>query len=74
MITQTRPETSSYAYAALRRFRGERAKVHAKRGGGSHVSRSGKIVSIGLRNVTVEVESGSKYRIPLSAITNVEVL
>lgn len=74
MITQTHIESFS-PYDTLKRFRGERVLIHMIRKDGSHATWKGVVLSVGLRNVTIESErSGNVYRIPLTSITKVEVI
>lgn len=72
MISHARIETfSSNGYDTLKRRRGERVKVHYARMDGLKFSKSGVIVSIDMRNISLEVESGNIFQIPLSALTKV---
>jgi ribosome maturation factor RimP len=74
IVTVPHIETFS-SYDTLKRFRGGRVSVHVLRKGGSHATRHGVILSIGLRNIAIESErSGNVYRIPLTSITKVEVI
>jgi len=69
MIAQTRLEAFAPCYGSLKPFRGRMVRVHAERRGGSHVSREGIVVYLGLRHVTVQSERmGNLYRIPLAAV------
>jgi hypothetical protein len=55
-------------------LRGERVKVGAMNRGGSTVTRTGELRHIGSRTVSIVLESGRTYHVPLSSIMSVEVL
>jgi len=55
-------------------LRGERVKVVAMNRGGSTVTRTGELRHIGSRTVSIVLESGRTYHVPLSSIMSVEVL
>lgn len=73
MITQTCLETLS-SYDPLKKFMGEKEPIRAARREGFKFSRLGDIVYIGLRNLILEVESSSCYRVPMTAKMKAEDL
>jgi len=65
---------SSITHASLVCLRGERVKVRAMKRGGSTVTRTGELRYIGVRHISIIVDSGNAYRIARSSIMSVEVL